>query len=47
MFRAGIKETRRGLRFNMLSLYVAVIWNAHMLDKETPIRVINFRKPAW
>jgi len=47
MFRAGIKKTRSGLRFNMLSLYVAVIWNVPLLDKENPIRVINCRKLAW
>jgi hypothetical protein len=47
MFRAGIKKSRSDLRFNKLSLYVAVIWNVPVLDKENPNRVINCRTLAW
>lgn len=43
MFRAGTKKTRTGLKFNRSFLYVPVIWNAPLLDKENTIRAINCR----
>lgn len=44
MFSPGTKKTRSGLKFNRSFLYVPVIWNAPLLDKENPIRVIKCRK---